>query len=87
MIGMKYEDRPGVKGILDQVPKVRKRVARRHSKGDQTREDGIERAVGAQQCFLQDLQPDPCLLHVTVKFKEPGHELKHHLTRKLLNCY
>ena len=82
---MKYSDRPGAKGILDWVPKAGKRVAHRHAKGYQTQQDGIEKAVGAQQCFLQNLQLDQWLLHVTVKFKGPGHGLKHHLTTKLLN--
>lgn len=78
---MKYRDRPGAKGILDRVPKARKRVAHRHGKWDQTQ------AIGAQQCFVQDLQLDQWLLHVTVKFKRPGPGLKHHLTMKLLNLY
>lgn len=87
MIEMKYRDRPGAKRTLDQVPNAGKRVAHRHGKGDQTQEDRIERAAGAQQCFLQHLQLDQWLLHVTVKFKGPGHGLKHHLTTKLLSHY
>lgn len=69
------------------MPKSGKKVTHRHDKGDKTQEDGIERAVGAQQRFLQDLQPDRWPLHVTEKFKGPGHGLKHHLTTKLRNHY
>lgn len=49
---MEFRDRPGTKGILDKVPKGEKRAANRLGKGHQTQKDGIERAVGAQQCFL-----------------------------------
>lgn len=49
---IKYRDRPGTKGILDQVPKAEKREAHMLGKGHQTQKDGIERAVSAQQCFL-----------------------------------
>lgn len=63
-MGIKYRDSPGTKGILDWMPKAGKKVAHRHGKRHQTQKEiernWIERAVGAQQCFLlKEIQVQP----------------------------
>lgn len=87
VIETKYRGRPSAKRILDQVPKVIKRVVHRHDNGNQTQEGRIERAVGGQQCFPQDLQLDQWLLCATGKSKGPGHGFKHRFTTNLLHRY